>query len=70
MSIDQSLRSSATLSRHRNVLSRAERVVRLQELERWGEGMEALGLPKVGNRKPKTGGKKKAKGGEEEAAAK
>lgn len=59
MSIDRSLRGKSSLTRHRNVLSRAERVVLLQEGGKWG-GTSALGLPKVGHRKVKAG-KKAAK---------
>ena len=65
MSIDRSLRMKSSLERHRNVLSRAERVMTLQTEDRWGERGSALGLPKVSHRKAKAG-KKKAK---EEAAA-
>lgn len=73
MSIDRSLRSKSALVRHRNVLSRAERIEMLQEEERWGDEQSPLGLPKVAHRKAKAG-KKKAKAqateektGEEEA---
>lgn len=65
MSLDSSLRLKTTLARHRNVLSRAERIAQMQKEERWKEDMSALGLPKLGHRKAKAG-KKKAK---EEAAA-
>ena len=51
MSIDRSLKIRGALSRHRNVLSRAERLERLKEEERWSEGDSVMGLPKVGNRK-------------------
>jgi small basic protein (TIGR04137 family) len=66
MSIDRSLKVQSSLARHRNVLSRAERVARLKQQERWTEDMGAIHLPKVGNRKLKTGKKSKKKGGEEE----
>jgi len=62
MSIDRSLRSKNSLERHRNVLTRAERVERLKSQERYTEDMSPLGLPKVLNPKPKTG-KKKVKAG-------
>lgn len=65
MSVDISLRIKASLTRHRNVLKRAERIARLKELDKWTEQSSALGLPKVANRKL-AAGKKKAK---EEAAA-
>ena len=51
MSVDPSLKSKGALSRHRNVLSRDERLVILKEEDRWEEGKSVLGLPKVTNRK-------------------
>ncbi len=60
MSIDRSLRSASSLSRHRNVLSRAERLFILEDQERWNEENNSVfGLPKVSNRKIVTGKKKK-----------
>ena len=47
MSIDKSLKSRGGLQRHRSVLTRAERVRRLEEEERWSEEDSVLGLPKV-----------------------
>jgi small basic protein (TIGR04137 family) len=67
MSIDRSLRSLSTLSRHRNVLTRAERITLLKDEGEWEESQGVLGLRKVGHRKPKVG-KKKAKTAEETAA--
>lgn len=61
MSIDRSLRSKSSLARHRNVLTRAERVTILQNMGRWDDLACAIGLPKVAHRKAKAG-KKKAKG--------
>ena len=66
MSVDRSLRRKSSLERHRNVLSRAERVSRLMAEERFAEDTSPLGLPKVAHRKAHAG-KKKAK--KEEAAA-
>ncbi|MHC4322616.1 MAG: small basic protein [Planctomycetota bacterium] len=43
MSIDRSLKIKGALSRHRNVLSRAERVEQLKDEERWSEGDSLLG---------------------------
>ncbi len=37
MSIDRSLKIKGALARHRNVLTRAERVGRLKDEERWQE---------------------------------
>jgi small basic protein (TIGR04137 family) len=51
MSIDRSLKLKDALVRHRNVLTRAERIEKLQEEEKWGDGRSVLGLPKVGHRK-------------------
>lgn len=69
MSMDKSLRGKSSLARHRNVLTRAERIAKLTELEKWSAGSSALGMPKVGHRKPSIGKKVKKKGGEEEGAA-
>jgi small basic protein (TIGR04137 family) len=51
MSIDRSLRLKDALVRHRNVLTRAERIEKLQEEEKWDDKRSVLGLPKVGHRK-------------------
>ena len=59
MSIDRSLKVKGALSRHRNVLSRAERIEKLQEEERWSEGDPLTGLPKVSHRKSHAGKKTK-----------
>ena len=67
MSIDRSLKVKGTLTRHRNVLSRAERIELLKDEERWSEGDSLLGLPKVAHRKSHAG--RKAKEAPEKAAA-
>lgn len=71
MSLDKTLKSKSTLARHRNVLSRTERIAQLQEAGRWTEDSTPVGLPKVAHRKvpiaKKT--KKKAEEGTPEAAA-
>ena len=54
MSIDSSLKIKGALSRHRNVLTRAERVAQLQAEERWTEEEGVTGLPKVSHRKVHT----------------
>lgn len=59
MSLDKSLKSKATLARHRNVLSRAERIDKLQELGLWPDGRRPSGLPKVAHRKAAVGKKEK-----------
>ncbi len=66
MSVDRSLKIKNALVRHRNVLTRAERIQVLKDEERWTEGQSVLGLPKVAHRKSTAG--KKAKGGAAEAA--
>lgn len=70
MSIDRSLKVKGALARHRNVLTRAERIEKLQEDERWTEGEPLVGLPKVANRKIGAGKKVKAAPEEAEAAKK
>jgi small basic protein (TIGR04137 family) len=47
MSIDKSLRRKNSLQRSRNVLTRGERIVKMQSEERWPEGRSPYGLPKV-----------------------
>lgn len=59
MSIDRSLKIRGALTRHRNVLTRAERIEQLKEEERWSEGDSLLGLPKIAHRKSHTGRKEK-----------
>lgn len=59
MSIDRSLKVRGALERHRNVLTRAERVEKLKEEERWDEEQSVLGLPKVAHRKSHAGRKSK-----------
>jgi small basic protein (TIGR04137 family) len=47
MTMDKSLRVRKGSSSARGVLSRAERIAKLKEQERWTEGRSPLGLPKV-----------------------
>jgi len=61
MSIDGSLKSKNSLERHRNVLTRAERIELLKDTDRWTDEMTALGLPKVIHRKAAVGKKTKTK---------
>jgi small basic protein (TIGR04137 family) len=51
MSLDRSLKAANSLVRHRNVLTRAERIARLAEQEKWNDSKGVFGLPKVANRK-------------------
>jgi small basic protein (TIGR04137 family) len=66
MTIDKSLRIRAGAIRNRNVLTRAERLAKLQDAERWKEGDPVLGMPKVRVQKISLKKKKKAKGKEDE----
>lgn len=47
MTMDKSLRVRKGSASARGVLSRAERIAKLKEQERWTEGRSPLGLPKV-----------------------
>jgi small basic protein (TIGR04137 family) len=67
MSIDRSLKIKGALTRHRNVLTRTERVEKLKDDQKWSEEDSVLGLPKVAHRKSHAG--KKEKAAAKEAAA-
>ena len=70
MSLHKSLVSKGALTRHRNVLTRAERLKRLVDEEAWTEGRSVFALPKVKIRRVKAGGKtKKAEKAAEATAA-
>ena len=69
MSMDPSLKMSNSLSRHRNVLSRAERLGRLKDQDRRGDADSVFGLPKVANRNVKVSKKEKKAETAEGAAA-
>jgi small basic protein (TIGR04137 family) len=66
MTIDKTLKVRAGSIKNRNVLTRAERLAKLQESERWKEGQPVLGLPKVRVQKISLKKKKKTKKGDEE----
>lgn len=68
MSLDKSLKLKGMLKRHRNVLTRAERIERLKEQGRWSEDTSVYGLPKVRNIMTVAKKKKKDEEAEEEAA--
>lgn len=68
MSLDKSLKSGSSLRRHRNVLTRPERIAKLKEIGKWEEGTSPYGLPKVINRKATVGKKEKVQKTEEAAA--
>ena len=65
MTMDKSLRVRKGSASARGVLSRAERIAKLKEQERWTEGCSPLGLPKVRVQKLSM---KKKKAKKEEAA--
>ena len=67
MSIDRSLKGGDSLERHRNVLTRSERIEKLKELGKWTDESTAIGMPKVGHRKVAVGKKDKAAKTEETA---
>lgn len=72
MSIDRSLKVAGGLSRHRNVLSRAERIQKLSTTGKFDpDSSNPLGLVKVANRKVAAAAKpaKKADAAAEGAAA-
>ena len=66
MTIDKSLKVRRGLIKNRSVLSRAERLAKLAETERWKEGDPVLGLPKVRVQKLELKKKKKVKKEDEE----
>lgn len=59
MSLDRSLKSANALIRHRNVLTRAERLDKLKDEEKWNDDKSVFGLPKVIHRKQALAGKVK-----------
>ena len=63
MTMDKSLRVRKGGTSVRGVLTRAERIAKLKEQERWQDGRSPIGLPKV--RVPKLSMKKKKKAKEE-----
>jgi small basic protein (TIGR04137 family) len=69
MSLDSSLKSASSLVRHRNVLTRGERLAKLAQQGKWDESKNPFGRPKVGNRKLIVGGKDKKEAAEGDAAA-
>ena len=69
MTMDKSLRVRKGSSSARGVLSRAERITKLKEQERWADGRSPLGLPKVRVYKMSMKKKKKAKEEGAEGAA-
>jgi len=66
MTIDKTLKTQRGLIKSRNVLTRVERLAKLQEMDRWQEGDSIFGLPKVRVQKVSLRKKKKAKKADEE----
>ena len=70
MSVHKSLVAKGRLKRHRNVLSRVERIAKLEEEERWSrEKNSVFSLPKVRVQRLKRGHAKKKEEATEEGAA-
>jgi len=69
MTMDKSLRVRKGSTSARGVLTRAERIAKLKEQDRWQEGRSPIGLPKVRVYKMSMKKKKKAKAEEGAEAA-
>ncbi len=69
MSLDKSLKTKGALERHRNVLTRAERIDKLKEEGRWSDDDSVFGLPKIVHRKAAAGAKEKKVAKTEEEGA-
>ncbi len=67
MSVHKSLRVKSRLVRSRNVMTRLERIEKLEDAKKWEEGKSVFGLPKVRTIRPKV--RRKAAAKKEEAAA-
>ena len=65
MTIDKSLKIQRGLIKNRNVLTRVERLSKLQEQDRWQDGDSIFGLPKVRVQKISLKKKKKVKTADE-----
>lgn len=70
MTMDSSLRVQAGAIKTRNVLTRAERIARLKELDRFDEEKPVVGMPKVRVQKVSLKKKKKVKKEEESGGKK
>ena len=66
MTMDSSLKVKAGAIRARNVLTRAERIARLKELDRFDEEASVVGMPKVRVVKVSLKKKKKVKKADDE----
>ena len=59
MSLDKSLKTAASLTRHRNVPTRAERIEKLRDDGKWTDQDSPFGLPKIAHRKVHTAAREK-----------
>ena len=66
MTMDRSLKVQAGAIKTRNVLTRAERVAKLQQLDKFDEQEQVIGMPKVRVQKISLKKKKKVKKAEDE----
>lgn len=66
MTIDKSLKIRRGAISNRNVMTRVERLEKLEETDRWSEGDSVLGLPKVRVQKVSLKKKKKVKKDDDE----
>lgn len=69
MTIDKSLKVKKGVSRSRNVLTRVERIEKLQQMEKWNDDTSPFDLPKVRVYKVVLKKKKKVKDEAADAAA-
>lgn len=67
MSQHRSLKVDSVGAKHRNVLTRIERIKKMKEQKKWNDSRSAFNLPKLKSLKIKV---KKAAGGKEGAEAK
>ncbi|MBQ9873467.1 MAG: small basic protein [Thermoguttaceae bacterium] len=70
MTIDKSLKIKKGVSRSRNVLTRVERIEKLQSQDRWTEDASPFSLPKIRVYKVVLKKKKKVKEADDAKAAK
>ncbi len=66
MTMDRSLKVQAGAIKTRNVLTRAERIARLKELDKFNEEEKVVGMPKVRVQKVSLKKKKKVKRADDE----
>ncbi len=66
MTMDQSLKVKAGAIKTRNVMTRAERIARLKELDKFNEEASVVGMPKSESMKVSLKKKKKVKKADEE----